>query len=121
LTAISLVFLGSQTNTYTPELVKESEEIIENLIFCSCVLTARELGAKLPKGDARELIPNSPFPRVGGVVILRYHEDAHVAYIDKVTSEGLHVQEGNFEKCKQTERVIDFDDPNIVGYWHADI
>lgn len=85
---------------------------------CSCVQTAKALGAKLPKGDANELHPNtSEAPAVGGVLILKYWNPArhHVAYIDSIQPDGYHIIEGNFEKCKITSRVIPFDSKNIMG------
>lgn len=72
----------------------------------------------MPRGDAKELMPNSEIPRIGGVVILKYGSDSHVAYIFRVTGEGLFIGEGNFDECEYTERLISFDDPAIVGYWH---
>lgn len=85
---------------------------------CSCIQTAKAMGAKLPKGNANDLFPNtSEAPRVGGVLILKYWnpDRHHVAYIEKISENGYHIVEGNFEKCKITRRVIPIEDRHIMG------
>lgn len=84
---------------------------------CSCMSTARVLGAKLPKGDAKDLKPNSDYPTVGGVVVFKY---GHVAYIEKVTAEGIYVREGNFDKCRITRRIVKWNDTEVSGYYYQE-
>lgn len=90
---------------------------------CSCVQFAKAMGAKLPKGSANDLFPNtSEFPRVGGVLILKYWnpDRHHVAYIEAIKEDGYHIVEGNFERCKITKRVIPFNSKNIMGAYKAE-
>jgi len=86
---------------------------------CSCVTFARTLLPELPLGEAKDLVPNSPYPRVGGVVIVNYDGRYHLAYIyDKVRSNGdIPLHDANLEPCRETWRVINIEDPRIVGYW----
>lgn len=100
------------------EKAQDVPTTISNQIYCSCVQTARFLGAKLPYGNASELVPNAT-PSVGGVVILHYPSAYHVAYITALSSDGIHIAEGNYKHCEYTERVIPYDYKPIVGFWFA--
>lgn len=82
---------------------------------CNCVSFVKVKGVDLPQ--IKDLKPNSSYPRVGGVVIFDYPNAFHVAYVEKVTEDGIHVIESNYESCAITRRIISFDDSNIVGYW----
>ncbi len=89
---------------------------------CSCVQFAKARGAKLPKGNASDLFPNtSEAPRVGGVLILKYWDpdQHHVAYIESIDETGYHIIEGNFERCKITRRVIPIGDKHIMGAYKS--
>ena len=98
-------------------LAKELEDGKEyQHTICNCRSEANRLGAKIPTGVVK---PNTPFPRVGGVVIFDYNGVPHYAYIDSVEVDGIHISEANFIKCARSKRVIAFDDPNIVGYRHS--
>jgi len=88
-------------------------------IFCSCIQSARSFGADLPKGDAKDLVPNGT-PAQGGVVLLTYGSVHHVAYIQALLPKGMWVQEGNKVRCTETERYIPYDDKAIRGFWHED-
>lgn len=109
---------------YTPEEVEEileeyREEIDEESIYCQCLKTSRSLGANLPYINADQLNKNGT-PTQGGVVILKYGDVYHTAYIQFILKGGLWVQEGNYVRCKKTERFISWDDPNIIGFWSED-
>lgn len=86
---------------------------------CSCIQTAKALGVKV-SGNAKDLKPNSS-PKVGGLILMKYGEVYHVAVIMEIipTSYGqlFKVREGNYQKCKITEREIRSDDRKILGYW----
>lgn len=84
---------------------------------CSCTSTARVLGAKLPRGNAIDLIPNIDIPVVGGVVVFDY---GHVAYVEKVTPEGIYVREGNYEKCRITRRLLEWNRTDVKGYYYEE-
>lgn len=83
---------------------------------CSCIKTAKVLGANI-SGDAKDIIPNTNYPHVGGVVKFKYSNNYHVAYINKVTALGIEVTEGNFKPCLIANRFISWSDPHIVGFW----
>lgn len=100
---------------FLAQKIKEGKEYLWTT--CSCMQTAKALGVKLPRGNASDLKPNTNYPHVGGVIILKYKE-FHAAVIKKVTAGGIYVKEGNFEKCRITERRIDWNDPKIVGYYY---
>lgn len=89
-------------------------------VGCSCVQTAKALGVPLPKGDAEDLIPNSDYPHVGGVVKIKYGNVYHVAVIKKVTEKGLEVRGGNKVHCRITNDFIALNDPRILGYWYVE-
>ena len=86
---------------------------------CSCVVFAKGLIPELPWGDAKDLVPNSPYPRVGGVVIINYNGTYHLAPIyDKVSTTGfIPIHDFNYKPCEETWREIHISDPRIVGYW----
>lgn len=103
-------------------IVKTAEASTES-IYCSCILTARHLGANLPKGDAKDLQRNST-PTIGGVVILKYWSEEqqdwiyHTSVIQFLMPGGMWVQEGNKIRCKYTERFIHFSDSHLIGFWN---
>lgn len=84
------------------------------LVYCSCIKTARLFGLNLPQGDAEYLKGNST-PIKGGGVLLSYDVE-HVAVIVSLAKEGFWVKEGNFRKCEYSERFISWDDPHIRGF-----
>lgn len=90
------------------------EEVNEG-IYCSCIHSARAFGLNLPRGDAKDLVPNS-IPTQGGGILLSYPSAEHVAFISAVLPGGVWVQEGNFRRCQYTERFIPFTDPRIRGF-----
>lgn len=100
-------------------MVVQQPEIVEVSVFNSCVKTARWLGADIPLGDAEDLTPNNELPRVGGVVILKYWDPVryHVAVVESVEQDGLHIAEGNFKPGEFSRRVIPLDSKNIMGYY----
>ncbi|KKK61179.1 hypothetical protein LCGC14_3016910 [marine sediment metagenome] len=104
---------------YTPEEVEEivSEYKIEKSDFCYCLRTARNLGAKLPYVDAKDLKRNAT-PTQGGVIIMKYGDVYHTPYIQFILKGGMWVQEGNYRKCQFTERFIYWDDPAIIGFYY---
>ena len=75
-------------------------------------------GVPLPPSpiDAKD-IPNNGTPHKGNVVLLNYNGIGHAALILEMYPGGFYVRETNFEKCRQTERLIEFDDPAIRGFF----
>jgi len=89
--------------------------------FCSCILTARHLGLDLPAvWDAAELRGNTAAPKPGDGLLLKYARAAHVAVIKKIDEKGFHVAEGNYKRCKYTERVIPFGQKSIRGFYRGE-
>lgn len=87
-------------------------------VYCSCIKTARLLGANIPMGtNASDLKPNST-PVVGGLVLLSYSKAHHVAYIAELQEKGVLIREGNYKRCEYTERLIPYDYKYITGFWY---
>lgn len=105
-----------QNASQDDEKAQDIPTTVTNQIYCSCVKTARLLGAQLPYGNASQLVPNTT-PSVGGVVIMRYPNAYHVAYIKALRADGILIAEGNYKHCEYTERIIPYTYPYIVGFW----
>lgn len=88
-------------------------------VYCSCVRTARSLGAKIPFKDAVDIEANS-MPVVGGGVLFSYEDYDHVAKIVALLKDGMMIQEGNFRRCQYTERFIRYDDKFIRGFHYSE-
>lgn len=82
---------------------------------CNCFQYTKIFVKGLPKMS--EVVPNSDYPRVGGLVIFNYKGIKHIAYIVKVSEKGMLVKEANFKPCLTAERFIDFTDKAIVGFY----
>lgn len=66
-----------------------------------------------------QVVPNS-VPIVGGVVIMQYGDLPHVAYIKALETDGILVSEANYHHCQFDTRLIRWDDPHIVGFFHME-
>ena len=96
-------------------IVVESIECVQS--GCSCIVTAREYGIDIPIGtNASDFIPNS-VPVVGGLILLSYPNDDHIAVIVEFRDDGFWVYEGNFEPGVQGYRLISYKDLSIRGFW----
>lgn len=87
---------------------------------CSCVSAVKYwTGYTKSVGAARNWPVNGGTPQVGGVVISNYSWAGHVDLILGVDlgKRRMWVLGANWESCKVTERWMDMDDPNIIGYW----
>jgi surface antigen len=82
---------------------------------CNCYSVAMNKLGKLPK--MANIVSNSNYPRVGGLIIFNYSGLKHIAVIESVEDDGIHVLEGNYKKCEIGRRVVKFDDHSIIGYW----
>lgn len=99
-----------------PEM-PQIERNIPKSILGSCVKTARHLGVKLPRGDAKDLQPNST-PHVGIAVLLSYPKAEHVAVITGLGEHGFAIAEGNYKANQYTERFIYWNDKSIRGFYN---
>lgn len=84
-------------------------------VVCNCYALVKTR-VKVPKMALLE--PNSP-PVVGGVAIQDFKGVKHVSYIKKLTEKGVLVFEANYEPCKTGERLIEWNDPFLKGFWAA--
>lgn len=82
---------------------------------CNCVSYTKTLVGKLPR--MWDIVPNSLYPRIGDLVILRYTNDKHIAVITKVTEAGVWIKEANFKPCALGTRLIEFGDSHLKGYY----
>lgn len=85
--------------------------------LCYCVRYLKRYGVYLGK-NADEIAPNIPLrsAKMGDLAVLRY-DVAHVAYIEKITPQGVFLAEANYIDCEETKRVLDFNDPALVGFY----
>ena len=100
------------TLRFAAQLISDKKEYL--FTPCNCYSYSKIFVKNLPK--MVDIQPNSSYPRVGGIIIFYYHSVKHIAVITKVTAEGIHIKEANFEACKVGVRVIKWDDINIVGF-----
>ena len=100
-----------------------NEAIEAESVWCSCIQTARTEGLNLPvTADAKDIEPNI-FGNIGITagdgILLSYPEIdiGHIAVILELRENGYYISEGNYQRCKKTQRVIAYDDPRIKGLW----
>jgi len=115
------------------EPVVEQIEVVEEVVevvkvkkvynpYCSCITTARLLGVDLPKGDAKDLVPNATLED-GEAVLMRFWDyyygrwNYHVAQYWILPSGNLYLDQGNKIKCTRNQETISPDHPGIIGYW----
>lgn len=84
----------------------------------NCYSFAKVLLGKLPK--MADILPNTPYPVVGGLTIFDYNGKKHVAVNKKITQDGILVRECNYEENLCKERMVKQDDPRISGQWRKD-
>jgi hypothetical protein len=100
--------------TWAVGVIEKGDEWKEWTV-CNCFSYAQVLtDYKLPK--MMEILPNSNYPRVGGLVILRYKNDKHIGVVDEVIKEGVWIREANFKPCLTSRRLIEWDDLALKGF-----
>lgn len=101
---------------FAAEAISANKE--EAWVSCNCVQFVKAMGVKLPRIiDAGNLDPNTKVPVKGGVIIMVYNGIHHLAYIDSVQEDGIHIREANYSKCLIGRRVIPFNDPATIGFY----
>ena len=85
-------------------------------MYCSCVKTARFLGANIPIGNNAENISSNSYPITGGLVLFSYPKIKHIALITKLEEVGFWIVEGNFKPCQKTKRFIYWNDTFLAGF-----
>jgi hypothetical protein len=99
---------------FAAEKIKNDEQHL--WVVCNCYLLAEVLtDYKLPR--MIDIIPNEIYPKVGGLVILRYTNNKHIVVVTKVTEEGIWIREANFKPCALGSRLLSWQDPHIKGYY----
>ena len=89
---------------------------------CSCVQQVRIFVPDLPRGNARDFVPNTNMWD-GDVVIYNYDGEYHLGYKESINvEEGYWIERGaNLEPCKSYERKVYFDSSDVrehlVGFW----
>lgn len=106
-------------STFIPAEKQNLATTSSTVLYCSCVKYARSLVPELPPGDASQLAPNGP-PVVGGIAIMHYGSLYHLGVILSLQEGGFTVTEGNYKRCRKTERFIEWDSREIVGFWSPD-
>ena len=97
---------------WLPKLPKETVPMA-----CSCIKTARSLGANIPYGTyAADLVPNTELKQ-GVVALFRYSGVSHAAMVTEVLADGFWIYEGNYQRCRFSERFIPLTDPALIGFW----
>lgn len=101
---------------FAAEQIKENDGV--HFTSCNCVSFARAMHVHFPRlQDAKDLDTNSTVPIKGGLIKMVYSGVYHLVYIESVQDDGIHIREANFSPCKIGKRIIDFNDPHIVGYY----
>lgn len=104
-----------------PAIVETKVEVKKvSPIYYNCYLYIKSKIPEFP--STKDLIPNSIFPNVGGVVILQYDRLAHYALIEAVVEAGVWISETNFEKGKFTKRLLTWNylENHQAQYWYSD-
>lgn len=94
----------------------EAINTIPDVVKCQCVTYARTQGMNIPyPTNADELEPNGK-PDIGNGILFDYSGIRHLAVITDITKDGWKITESNKERCKITERIVDWNDNNIIGF-----
>jgi len=97
-----------------PKLSLAWQKKIGNLpLRCSCVLYAHSQGVDVPLINADDIQPNSS-PAILSGILFGY---GHVGVIYAFSEEGFYIKEANFKKCEITRRLVEFNDPHIIGFY----
>lgn len=113
---------------YEVELTTKPKLVVNKIVNkgynpCSCVSFIKyRTGYTASVGNARNWPINATEPQVGAVVVMdgKNHDGTHtghVALITAVSGDTLTIEDTNYKKCQYTKRVINTNDPLILGYW----
>ena len=106
-------FVPEIHNSYTTLLGKDPSCPIE----LQCKEYVKSRGLQLPQGNAKDLRPNSDVPVVGGGVLLSIGGWGHIAYLEEVLPDSIHICEQNMAGCGIVScRWLDINDSSIRGY-----
>lgn len=71
-------------------------EVPIDLLAGNCYLYVQSLTGWLPRTS--QIVPNTIYPVVGGVIVLWYGNTPHYVYVAGVLEEGVRVKHSNFGK-----------------------
>lgn len=92
-------------------------EVVPSSILANCYLYAKHIYPNLP--PTKEIWANLT-QEPGGVAVFKYASGLeHYAVVDFVGTSTISISETNFRAGTMSKRVIQFDDENLVGYFHV--
>lgn len=97
---------------YEPEQPPKEEFDIR----CYCVMWLRFTYGVPVHGDSNTLVPNTS-PQVGAILLTKWEKTIHAEYIVSLGSDGMVVHGSNLEPCKETRRVVAYNDSRIKGFY----
>jgi hypothetical protein len=115
--AFLLSVLDPATPVYAEEPPPVVEDVVVDVLASNCYLYVKSLVPELPR--TAELLPNTNYPNILGIVILDYDGLKHYAKVTSVLVEGIWIKESNFVKGGYTSRIVSWDylkDHN-AQYW----
>ena len=96
-------------------------EISENTIEGNCYLFIKSKIPDFPM--TKDIVPNSIYPKIGGVVIMDFEDKSHYAYIpQRNEKEGIWVDHTNFGKdgYQHTFFTWEYLEKHNARYWYQD-
>ena len=115
--SLSQIDSSKTSRTIVENPIVEVLSIEEENPYDSCIKTARLLGVNIPYlTDAEDIKHNTTLFENPQLVLFKYGEVYHVAVIEKIDNDGIHISEGNYYPGEPSKRIIDFNDPAIRGF-----
>ena len=106
------------------EVVLIEKEIVEEEVCgdyrdygCSCMLYLQQIGHTIQGYDAKDLQPNSFAAQTGDVAIFRYPL-AHAGHVIETYIDSFLMSECNYKPATCGSRIIQNDDPALIGFIH---
>lgn len=83
-------------------------------VVCNCYALVKTRILDLPA--TKDLIPNSKI-KVGSVALFNYEGIKHYAYVEEIYADSFKIDESNYKPCLRTNRIVQIDDPRLIGFW----
>jgi surface antigen len=61
--------------------------------------------------------PTTMIPSVGDIAVMWYGHVKHLAVVTEVNGDNITIKEGNYRRCKETERTITTNYPHLTGFY----
>ncbi len=87
--------------------------------LCSCVETAKYILGRQASGswgNAWNIVPDDGLGPTVGAVVITNERWGHIGVVVSKSEDKILIREGNFKKCKLTERELDIKDKRIRGF-----